>query len=525
MGSLLFKDNRFIWKGSFHERKLAESANFSPDPGSPGLWITEDPFKALRLFSYSDQSASKKLIPVYGTILASKEIGCCDTFNPPIPQNLVYFDYQKACIDFGSKSKITLVADEMGTGKTIEAAGIGNYQNLDLTLVICPASLRLKWLREFKKWSLSDRQCSVLLGAKSPILKDSHIITSYEMLKGINLEVIKRIKWDHIIIDECHYLINYETIRFQNILGKLDSRTNTFLGGLIQNAKKATLLSGTPIVNFIHDFYQFLKAINPSILGKYVNYRAFLTRFCDFTYGDRNEIIILGSKNEWEMFNRLAGSGFMIRRERREVLPQLPQEQYNLILIPEYGEMKNVLKKERRFSADEIVKFGINKFPALPQLRREMGEAKVPFIIEFSEMLLKSTEKIIIGAYHVSVIAQIYEALEHYNPAVIDGSVSTVKREFEINRFQTDPKCRVFIGNLQAAGEGHDLTAAFVVVIAEPDWTPRKNQQFISRAVRIGQKNKVLVFFPMAENSLDFQILNKSLFKEEGIEKTLNGDF
>ena len=70
----------------------------------------------------------------------------------------------------------------------------------------------------------------------------------------------------------------------------------------------------------------------------------------------------------------------------------------------------------------------------------------------------------------------------------------TLNRREELRRFQEDPDCVVFIGSLQAAGLGIDLTAASVVILYDRWWNAARENQAIDRVHRMGQKWGVQVY-------------------------------
>jgi SNF2 family DNA or RNA helicase len=91
-----------------------------------------------------------------------------------------------------------------------------------------------------------------------------------------------------------------------------------------------------------------------------------------------------------------------------------------------------------------------------------------------------------------------------------------------VDRFQDDPQCRVFVGQMQAAGVGFTLTAAHDVAFAELDWTPSKLEQCEDRVCRIGQlADKIFSYYLVANGSLDSRIAQSAKAKEDDIVETL----
>ena len=84
-------------------------------------------------------------------------------------------------------------------------------------------------------------------------------------------------------------------------------------------------------------------------------------------------------------------------------------------------------------------------------------------------------------------------------------------RQYSVDQFQENEKIKVFVGNIKAAGVGLTLTAAESVVFNDLSFLPSDHAQAEDRAYRYGQKNNVLVYYPLFENSIEgiiYDILN-----------------
>ena len=103
-------------------------------------------------------------------------------------------------------------------------------------------------------------------------------------------------------------------------------------------------------------------------------------------------------------------------------------------------------------------------------------------------------------------MAGLEAALAEYSPAVIKGGTPADRRQAAVDAFQSDPKCRVFLGQNTAAGTAITLTAASEVWLVEPSWVPADNQQAAMRCHRIGQTDSVLVRFCALSGSMDENI-------------------
>jgi SNF2 family DNA or RNA helicase len=96
------------------------------------------------------------------------------------------------------------------------------------------------------------------------------------------------------------------------------------------------------------------------------------------------------------------------------------------------------------------------------------------------------------------------------------------RRQLEVDKFQEDEDCRLFIGNIQAAGVGFTMTRAHDIAFAEGDWVPSMIEQCEDRACRIGQTaEKIMSYFLVANGSLDSRIAQAAKLKEDNIQLTL----
>jgi hypothetical protein len=140
----------------------------------------------------------------------------------------------------------------------------------------------------------------------------------------------------------------------------------------------------------------------------------------------------------------------------------------------------------------------------LPTLRREIAQLKAVFVsLLIRDELDCDAGKTVVFALHREAISTLERALKPFAPAVIHGDVPEARREAEIDRFQTDPQCRVFIGQLNCAGSSINLQAASNVIFIEASWTPGENEQALSRVYRMGQTRPVVVRFVFLPGSID----------------------
>ncbi|MDA8113545.1 MAG: SNF2-related protein [Acidithiobacillus sp.] len=323
---------------------------------------------------------------------------------------------------------------------------------------------------------------------------------------------------DGVLVHNCHAIKNADTQRTKLILG-----SGKEWRGLVDKTP-SIFLTGTPVPNGRpSEMWPVIFRCAPEIID-YMKYWTFVDRFCLVQDDGQGGVLIRGAKRQAELYARLRGSGFMIRRLKEDVLKDLPPKQYKMVVFPADSETRKVLHKESAFSADEILRHGVPVGSALPEYRREMGIAKVPQAVEYiRDMLEGGVEKVVVFAHHVEVIGLLRQALEEYGVEVITGATSAAARQAAVDQFQKDPARRVFIGNIIAAGVGTTLTAAQDVVLVEASWVPGENDQAIDRLHRIGQIGSVLAHILVVEGSLDAKILGSAAHKAGDVGKILDG--
>jgi SNF2 family DNA or RNA helicase len=141
-------------------------------------------------------------------------------------------------------------------------------------------------------------------------------------------------------------------------------------------------------------------------------------------------------------------------------------------------------------------------------------------VIKHLKECLEAEEKVVVFAHHHDLV----HALQREFPtaAVVTGETPVGSRSLEVDKFQFDPNCHLFIGSIHAAGVGLTLTAAQLVVFAELDWVPGNVSQAEDRLHRIGQRGSVLVQHLVFDDSVDSIMVHTIIEKQEVIEKALD---
>lgn len=398
------------------------------------------------------------------------------------------FPYQKEGVAFLATRNRALLTDKPGLGKTAQAVRAADcvLDDHEHMVVICPASLTENWNREINNWRQGFWTATVL---------------SYDALvRGADVPPHAA-----VVLDEAHYCKSAGAKRTKAALR------------LAQKAKHAWALTGTPAVNGVHELYTLLRVFAAPVVtgknGKIATYLQFINRYCTtvpnpFGYLPK----VTGTKNGAELKARL--SQFMLRRAKEEVLKDLPpMVEANMFVTVDEDDLKGLRKLEREIGPHALGQVAAGNLRALDgedvaTLRRLTGTIKAGALAKMlDEELAEGLEKIVVFAHHRDVLDVLHKALHHHGLVRLDGSATLTARQAAVDAFQTDPKVKVFLGQITAAGVGLTLTAAQSAVFAEMSWVPAENAQAKDRIHRIGQTGSCLVRYAILPRSLDERIV------------------
>lgn len=548
----------FLASSTYEERHIPKSAGFwwhtisgctrSKCPACNARinkkWWTSKTENAARLLEYADTRAQEALTEHVKVVEASRATDA-DVYIP-CPDGLEYLPFQKAGIVYALERDGTLIGDEMGLGKTIQALGFLNAKpEIKSVLIIVPASLRINWKREAEKWLVRDFVIHVVEKVEEIPSNAEVIIVNYEKLKGKVLDSLMNREWDCIICDETHKLKNPKSQRSKKILGYWDRVKKVRVPGLIDQAKYKLMLTGTPILNRPIEIQPVAGALAPSKFG---NFFYFAKRYAD-AHQNRYGWDFSGASNLAELQEKLR-STIMVRRLKKDVLTELPAKRRQVVELAQNGAKKAVKAEAKAYKAHEkqlellrekadlahasgdekAYKDAVRKltdaaqaaFEEIARLRHEVALAKLPNVIEHVDnMIEEGIEKVVVFAHHQDVVAGL---VEHYGDKAValTGQTPMDVRQDNVDRFQTDKSCQIFIGSITAAGVGLTLTASSHVVFAELDWVPANITQAEDRCHRIGQTGSVLIQHLVVDGSLDARMAHTLVDKQEIADRALD---
>ncbi|KAG9261045.1 DNA annealing helicase and endonuclease ZRANB3 [Astyanax mexicanus] len=439
--------------------------------------------------------------------------------------------FQREGVKFAlSRDGRCLIADEMGLGKTVQAISVAYlYRKEWPLLIVVPSSLKYPWIEELERWVPELRPEDInLVESKADIMGISQskvTVLGYGLLTTDArslVEVLNQQRFGIVIVDEAHYLKSRNAARTK------------ILVPVIQNAKRAILLTGTPALGRPEELFMQIDALYPRRFGTWSDYAKI---YCNAHYkffGNRRQWDCRGASNLDELHHRL--SEIMIRRLKAEVLTQLPDKIRQRIpfdLPKEAGKEASMLyeKWERLMrSLDSGESSSENPFSEvmglITQMYKQTAVAKAGAVKDYIKMMLETEQlKFLVFAHHLSMLQACTEAVIEAKAGYIriDGSVPSAERIQLVHRFQNDPDTRVAILSIQAAGQGLTLTAASHVVFAELYWNPGHVKQAEDRAHRIGQTASVHVHYLIAKGTFDMVMWGMLNRKEKVTGSTLNG--
>ena len=409
--------------------------------------------------------------------------------------------HQKEAIEKLTGSRRFILADDMGLGKTTSTIIAALETGAKKILIICPASLKINWEREIANYT--DRSVYIAEGKKFSTESD-FVIVNYDILKNFHdpkdkeNSLLFKSEFELVVLDEAHMVSNAQAQRTK------------IINSYVKTIKRVWLLTGTPMTSRPMNYYNLLNIIESPVAQ---NWMAYAIRYCQgyqFTAGNRKVWNVTGASNLEELRDRTSKQ--ILRRLKEEVL-DLPDK----IITPVYLRLKS--KEYEDLMGEYYEWFDKNsnesssltvQFSKLMKVRKVISNEKVKQTIEFVENIIDQGKKVIIFTNFTDTLQTIYQ---HFGKQAVylDGSCNKVQRQFAVDQFQDNEKITVFVGNLKAAGVGLTLTSAEAVIMNDLSFVPAEHAQAEDRAYRYGQKNNVLVYYPLFENTIEgavYDILN-----------------
>lgn len=403
-----------------------------------------------------------------------------------------------------------LVGDEMGLGKTIQTLAWLQYKGSSAlpAVVVCPCSLKGNWEKECKEWTTLDYQ--ILSGRQTlgvpPYSDQSNkiYIVNYDVLDNWK-DILGFTKT--VILDEVHMVKNPKALRTKAVKKFCKSKSHIIA------------LSGTPIINRPIEFFTTLNILAPTTFNKYWDYAQ---RYCDAKHNGFGWDLS-GASNTDELHQRLDGN-VMIRRLKADVLKDLPPKTQTTIPL-ELGGNEGIYASAMREALgvwQDEKPDPLKDITQISKLRQAAVEAKFDLCCEWIDNFLETGKKLVVFNIHHKTTDRL---MKRYNKIAIalDGRADSRIRSRIVERFQTETEIQMLIGNIQVAGIGWTLTAAQDAVFLEFPWTPGELSQAEDRIHRIGQRGATNIYYLVAQETLEEDIIELINKKRKVVGTVLDG--
>jgi superfamily II DNA or RNA helicase len=464
-------------------------------------------------------------------------------WNSPAANGNLLHDFQRDGVEFcAARGMRSLIADEMGTGKTVQAIACAQGAQTKKILVICPRVARYVWDSEIRSWRHpNDSEPRVWHSASSidiPPPNTEWSIVTYDQiiqrsatiklsaaeakavgkLKTLPDGVSLRFKPDRICVEKATMpplglqIPDTLRVRWERAIGRMLQKT--LLERLLKwqpdmviadeahrlknnNAKRTNAvrqfsnapyflaLTGTPVRNHAGETATLLTVVDPMVFNPISELAAVAPSPYEPAYEEGVREFI-----DW----------YMIRRRKIDVLPELPTKIRQWIAIEPTDRVQAVrdLKSAYHMALAEIragdgIKaghLGAIERAAAVLVRLKVEDGQIADAI--ADMVAENERNcVIVFGRHLQALDKLNQQLCARNLRVVqvDGrSKDGRERDKAQQAFQAG-KADVFLGSIGAGGESITLTRADTCVFIELPWVPADLLQAEDRGHRDGQKS------------------------------------
>ncbi len=414
------------------------------------------------------------------------------------------------------------LADDMGLGKTVQVLALLAGKRNGPALVVVPKSLIFNWKQEAAKFApklkVLDHTGTTRDRTGANFRDFDIVLTTYGTLRN-DADAFTEIRFDTCILDESQAAKN--------------ATTETAKAVRLVKADHRIAMSGTPVENHLGELWTLFDFLNPGMLG-----RAMLT--------NNGSASIRNPDAETRELLAKALRPLILRRTKDQVAKDLPAKTEQTVycdLEPAQRQLYDELREHYRQSllarVDSVglAKSKIHVLEALLRLRQAAchpglidkkrtaePSAKLDILLPQLRELAESGCKALVFSQFTSLLSIVRNRLdtEGVTYEYLDGKIRD--RSERVERFQIDPKCKLFLVSLKAGGVGLNLTAAEYVFLLDPWWNPAVEAQAIDRSHRIGQTKPVFAYRLIARGTVEEKVLALQQSKRALADAILGGD-
>jgi SWI/SNF-related matrix-associated actin-dependent regulator 1 of chromatin subfamily A len=399
--------------------------------------------------------------------------------------------FQRAGVAYLLSQRRAFLADEQGLGKTIEALATLEAAAAYPAVVVCPASLKLNWLRELRHW-LPARTVQALSGQGAAMPEQAADITlvNYDIVAA-RLAQLGALRPRALVLDESHYCKNAGAKRTQAVQR---------LAAEVPRDGFVLALTGTPVINRPPELISQLR-----ILGRLEDFGS------GVQFGQRFRGADAHLRLHWHLRARC-----FVRRLKADVLQQLPAKTRAVVPVELDNEAEYRLAERdlvawlrsqpldlRELDAKVAAALRAERLVRLNALKLLAARGKLHAALRWIHDFCSSGERLVVFAHHREIQRAL---LDHFPHALhILGEDSHAARDKAVQAFQA-PDSRenqLIVCSIEVAGQGLTLTRSSNVVFIELDWTPAKHDQAEDRCHRIGQQDAVNAYYLLAADTVD----------------------
>ena len=436
--------------------------------------------------------------------------------------------FQRAGVNYLLSQRRAFLADEQGLGKTIEALATLQADGAFPAVVVCPASLKLNWLREIERW-LPGRSARALVGTGGgsgpgaggagvtvagvagsraaipgalgsgaaipgltiPGAGADITVVNYDIVAA-RLDELRELGPRAVVLDESHYCKNASAKRTQ---------AARQLAAAVPREGLVLALTGTPVMNRPQELISQLR-----ILGRLEDFGS------GAQFGRRFRGPDAHRRLHWHLRARC-----YVRRLKTEVLPQLPPKTRGVVPVeldnePEYrfaerdviAWLRSQPLDLRRLDAKVAAALRAERLVRLNALKLLAARGKLHAALAWIHDFCSSGERLVVFARHREIQRAV---LERFPAALhILGEDGHAARDASLREFQAPDEGsdnQLIVCSMEVAGQGLTLTRSSNVVFLELDWTPAKHDQAEDRCHRIGQQDAVNASYLLAAGTID----------------------